>query len=200
MHPRTNKILKDLKGKVLDIGCGNGELIVEYAKQNGDITGIDINSVKINNSKQLAKDNGFDLDNNLFVADLFDLPFEYESFDTIVMQQVLEHISNPEQTINHVLQFLKHKGTLIITVPNGFSHIDPDHKNFFFTKDQLELLTGTWVFVVVPSYFIKHHSLIDIDKFLSVFNQKYLIEQLDYKTSIQPSLDFYIKLKKVNDK
>ena len=102
--------------KVLDIGCGRGELLNELQKLGCDCWGVDFDKSVINVAK-----NYFGL-KNVFVADLnsfFDGNVaEFPKFDIITFFEVLEHLDNPLYFIEGVVKLLKPNGKLVISVPS----------------------------------------------------------------------------------
>jgi len=122
LYPILNR---HLKGKTLDLGCGIGDFL-SFRK---DIIGVDINIEMVNwchsNGHQVKKMN-FDK-----------LPFENKSFDSIIMDNVLEHIENPEAILSEVHRTLNHKGIFLLGVPGTLGYKkDSDHK-VFYSKDKL---------------------------------------------------------------
>ena len=96
--------------KYLDIGCGIGWSLT-VAKEHGfDAYGIEpeVKAVKFANDKL-----GLNVVNNYFSSDLF----EQESFDLIVMDQVLEHLPNPRYVLADTFKLLKPGGILFLGVP-----------------------------------------------------------------------------------
>lgn len=78
--------------RILDIGCGNGSLTLDISEHAGDVTGIDINPVYIKSAnqqrlKKSAKNVTFKC------QDIVGNDFN-ESFDKIILSNVLEHIEN----------------------------------------------------------------------------------------------------------
>ncbi len=126
VYPRINKWLS---GKVLDVGSGLGQFL-NYRK---GTFGVDVNPLCVDYCKKLCLD----------VQLVHSTPwkFENESFDGVVMDNVLEHIQNPHLTLNEVFRILKYKGTLVVGVPGkkGFEH-DPDHKVFYNEQSLTHLL------------------------------------------------------------
>lgn len=102
--------------KVLDIGCGRGELLNELQKFGCDCWGVDFDESVI----KVAK-NYFGL-KNVFVADLnsfFDGTMtEFPKFDIITSFEVIEHLDNPLYFIEGVAKLLKPNGKFIISVPS----------------------------------------------------------------------------------
>ena len=117
LYPKFNKFFK---GKLLDIGCGLGNLLKFYDNS----VGVDINEYNINYCKK----------NNLQVFKIENdhLPFLDNDFDSVIMDNVLEHIESPDKLIIQIKKILSKDGILIIGVPGikGFKK-DPDHKTFY---------------------------------------------------------------------
>ena len=67
-----------LKGKVLDVGCGLGS----YLKSRKNVIGIDVNPVYIDYCNSIGQ-KAYLFKNNF--------PFEDEEFDSVIMDNVLEH-------------------------------------------------------------------------------------------------------------
>lgn len=130
---------------VLDIGCGNGEMLANLRNYfpKSTLYGLDYN---VNH----AEDNLTHSHVSLFEGDLHSANLEKE-FDVIISSQLLEHIEDPWDFINFVERH-SHKKTVILTdIPNleaksfekfqdKWVHLDtPRHRNLFTVKS-LELL------------------------------------------------------------
>jgi SAM-dependent methyltransferase len=109
-----------LRGKVLDLGCGVGTFF-EYRP---GTVGADVNPLLV--KQCLTKG----LEAHLMEAGV--LPFENHSFDSVVMDNVLEHIQSPEHTLQEVRCVLRPGGIILVGVPGkrGFD-FDADHKVFY---------------------------------------------------------------------
>jgi len=107
--------LQPEKGNLLDIGAGTGDFLA-VAKQNGwKITGIEPNE----KAKNIAINKGISFVEN---SELL----EKESFDTITMWHVLEHVPDLDFQIKELKRLLKANGTILIAVPN-FNSYDAKH-------------------------------------------------------------------------
>jgi len=98
------------KGKILDVGCGSGQLI-EWLKRHGwEVYGVDISS----KAAKEANKRGL----NVFHGELIDVKFPKNFFDTVIASQVLEHVMNPMKLLREINRILKQDALLIVGVPN----------------------------------------------------------------------------------
>jgi len=99
------------KLKVLDIGCSKGFMGKKLGSIH-DFYGIDISKEDASIAKRYYK--------SIKIANLDEtLPsYEKNSFDTIIMADVIEHLKNPLKAVLHFKKFLKNDGMLIISAPN----------------------------------------------------------------------------------
>ena len=100
-------------GKVLDIGCASGEFI-SAANEHFKVWGVDISEHAV----ARAKADNPDAADRIFYANpnKFELPDE--KFDAVVLWDVLEHLINPERSIEQAVAQLKPYGVLICSTPN----------------------------------------------------------------------------------
>ena len=103
-------------GRLLDLGCGSGNLVYELAQLGNRVVGLDLNRRAV----LFSKDRCQGLRAQFVVGDGVKLPFSDHQFDATVIMEVIEHLS--EQAGKHVLQELrrvtKRGGWLLVTCPN----------------------------------------------------------------------------------
>ena len=61
----------------------------------------------------------------------FPYPFEDDTFDEVLLSHILEHLENPQKTIEELYRITKHEGSIKIVVPHFSSWSvwgDPTHK------------------------------------------------------------------------
>lgn len=116
-----------LKGKILDIGCGTGEVLNYFNQKGWETLGIEPAETPRNFAVTNYGLSVFDEShlNNLQSA----------SFDIITMWHVLEHVSELNERISQVKRILKNDGTLFIAVPNSKSWDAGHYKNFWAAWD-----------------------------------------------------------------
>ncbi len=77
-------LLGDVRGRrVLDVGCGDGELAVELAKRGAHVAGIDAAPSMIDAAQQRAASAEADVD--FRIAPAQEIPFPREQFDIVVL-------------------------------------------------------------------------------------------------------------------
>ena len=113
-----------LKGRILDIGAGTGDFLLECKNQNWDILGIEPND----------KAKGIALGKGIKFGDTIE-KLESKSFDVITMWHVLEHVPDVEHQVAELKRLLKPSGTIIIAVPNFKSYDANHYKEFWAAYD-----------------------------------------------------------------
>jgi 2-polyprenyl-3-methyl-5-hydroxy-6-metoxy-1,4-benzoquinol methylase len=105
----------DLSKKVLEIGCGNGNICMGIASIGYQTHGVDIDEDSIRTAKASNR-----FPNLTFSAQAAENLSEGDKYDAIVCSEVLEHLVDPSIVLDYVEQYLKKDGIFISTVPNGF--------------------------------------------------------------------------------
>ncbi len=103
--------------KVLDIGCGEGNIGLLLAQKNNDVTGVDISSKAISVAQKKAKILNLKDKTTFLVQDAHYLKLK-NKFDIAICIEVLEHVKDDTRIIKNIYKQLKKTGTLIITVPS----------------------------------------------------------------------------------
>ena len=118
------KILDSIVGEsVLDVGCGKGFLAQKIAERKKiRVVGIDIT----------IKDALKTCENPHFIhGNIEKLPFEDKSFDTVLCTHTLEHLLNPEKTINEIRRVSKKKIIIVVPRQREYKYTFDLHINFF---------------------------------------------------------------------
>jgi len=113
--------------RVLSVGSGGevNQLLEKHAKINQfEIKTIDIDSDR----------------NPDIIGDICSYDFCGETFNTVVMSEVLEHLHSPQSGLDTVYKILNPGGKLILSTPFIFPIHDEPYDYFRFTKYGLELL------------------------------------------------------------
>jgi ubiquinone/menaquinone biosynthesis C-methylase UbiE len=112
--------IKDVRnGRVLDVGCGWGRILVPLAR-NAEAIGLDVSTVMAQQAKAYARRQHFDV--SLVVGDAAHLPFRERSVDVLVSYLVFQHLSreNLLKAVSETARVLRQDGTLLGYLPNKF--------------------------------------------------------------------------------
>ncbi len=122
---------------ILDIGCRTGNLVAEFIMDgNKNTYGVDIGE----RAEQQWEVFPEHIRKNLMRADVQKgIPYDFK-FDLIILSHVLEHVYDPDKTIDIVKSSLSSDGYLFIRVPmeypkSGMSH--KPHYTFFESSEDL---------------------------------------------------------------
>jgi len=126
------EVRKNIRGILLDIGCGKKPYHPLLNHKTVKWVGID----------RAVTHSG------LSSADIFGdgkyLPFKSEAFDTVLCTQVIEHIDEPDILFKEISRVLKKSGMLIMTAPQtNYLHEEP-HDYYRFTKYGLAYLANKY--------------------------------------------------------
>ncbi len=117
---------------VLDAACGTGYGTAILAQKASDVTGIDISKEAIEYARKTYSD-----ENIRFVeGSVTELPFDRNSFDTVISFETIEHIGEAEQKafLKEIKRVLKENGVLVISSPNR-SVYNQRGENHFHVKE-----------------------------------------------------------------
>lgn len=97
---------------VLEVGCGEGELSIRLAKMGHQVLGTDISKRMIRTARRRAeREHSIDFRQ----ANLFDLDAAEGVYDLVVCCEVLEHLSEPQDAIRHLVTLSR--STMLFSVP-----------------------------------------------------------------------------------
>ncbi|EKD42975.1 MAG: hypothetical protein ACD_72C00515G0005 [uncultured bacterium] len=116
--------------KILEIGCGGGQFIraVKYYRPDTICHGCDISQVALEKARALKDGVNYDLcGDKLTYAD--------QSFDLVLILDVLEHVESPEAMVSEVKRVLKSNGLFFTFIP-----CEGDYTNFIFWLQKFGLL------------------------------------------------------------
>lgn len=117
--------LGNRKLKVLDVGCGNGNISRYIGSKGHDVLGIDISEATIKKAISLTNMPNVSF-KNIAAEELVEAS---ETFDLVICSEVIEHLDTPSIVVEALKSLINKDGILIVTVPNGFGP-----RELFITK------------------------------------------------------------------
>ena len=145
--------------RVLDVGCGRGVMLSAMADLGFEVHGTDISELATQGVDSRAEIR--------IAANLSDALYPESFFDVVVIWHVLEHLTNPRETLEEVHRVLRPGGRIVVAVPNFSSlqarlagsawfHLDLPRHLFHFPLHSLRRILAEVGFEVGQDY---HFSL-----------------------------------------
>jgi SAM-dependent methyltransferase len=137
------KLGSEITGRTLDVGCGT-KPYEKYFKCS-QYVGLEIETT---------------LNHELKRADYFydgkKFPFKENEFDSVVTNQVLEHVFNPDEFLSEINRVLKMNGKLLLTVPFVWDEHEQPYDYARYSSFGLKSLLEKHGFEI-----IKHHKSVN---------------------------------------
>mgnify|MGYP006290593653 CR=1 FL=1 len=152
--------------RILDVGCGNGEIYAHFSKRNFSV-GVDIQDQRRVENKHLP----FCLSESEY------LPFDSLSFDIVISHHVIEHVNNQNRHLSEIRRILSPDGICYIGTPNKSSpfmrgHLDNPKVLYY---NQMRQLFESHGFVVNDCYIkylhepFRYHCEVNFGRFIPLF-------------------------------
>jgi len=122
-------------GTILDVGCGNGDLIGWMKEYGWRTFGVEIGK----NACEHAGKKGI----NVYCGQLKEASYPSSFFDVIIMNHVIEHVFDPAEVLMECGRILKPKGLLIVDCPN-------------FECYDSKLFGNNWASLAVPTHLYQY--------------------------------------------
>src|SRR5437016_3123801 len=107
-------IPSERRGKLLDVGCGDGERAYWYQQRGFEVYGVEVSEKGAANASKIGI--------NVHRGSLSSAGYPDVFFDIVVMAHVLEHTHSPKEYLDESFRILKPGGLLAVAVPNIESH------------------------------------------------------------------------------
>lgn len=180
------------KGKILDIGCGNGRFLSQMKKLGWSVQGVDIDEKAASMARDL-----YDID--VFVGKLENAYFRAETFDVITMNHVIEHDYNPIQLLKKSWEALKPGGRLVLSTPNiesrghkkfkkSWRGLEPPRHLILFSMNSLKTCTQQAGFETESIRSSTHGAR-------GIYWVSKLLQSKSQDIGISPEFDFFLRLK-----
>ena len=96
--------------RILDIGCGLGVYVRKFREFSDRVCGIDIDPKRLREGAKTTP--------GLMLAVGEHLPYRSESFDVVVLNEVIEHVQDDAATMREAMRILRPGGRVVVYAPN----------------------------------------------------------------------------------
>ena len=139
-----SQLVRDLKavapkthGRLLDVGCGEKPFESIFRPYVTEYVGVEYTPT-FGATQTSARSTKPD-----FLYDGKTLPFEAQSFDTVISIQVLEHTPDPQHLLNEMARVVKKDGVVLVCVPFSFRLHEEPNDYFRYTLHGLRSMFDT---------------------------------------------------------
>lgn len=195
VRDRVHWITQNVYGnEVLDVGCSQGIIPILLGREGKKVLGLDISTSAIENAKKnLLKE---EVEVRKFVTfekgNFFLKSFE-KQYDTVILNGVLEQVTNIDDFFNKAVEILKDNGHIIVTTTFGISK-NVNHKRTFYLRDFIKLqekgvsiqkieFFGKWIGVVYVKT-DEHNKLLLNEMLMEKFEESIYLLELEYFNKI----------------
>lgn len=99
------------RGRLLDVGCGNGSFLDQMRQLGWDVTGVEPDGAAVTVAREK-------LGLQVFEGSLEEAGLPAGHYDAITMNHVIEHLPDPIVTLKECHRVLKPGGELVVATPN----------------------------------------------------------------------------------
>ena len=120
----VDRLAADAPGRILDWGCGWGQVSHLMLERGLDVTSFDFRpEADAEGPQPLARFP--DVTAHIETEDPVRLPYEDAAFDAVLSCGVLEHVSDPDGSLEEIKRVLRPGGTFYVyKLPNRFSYLE----------------------------------------------------------------------------
>ncbi len=132
---KFKNVIGNVKGKkVLDVGCGRGDLSLYLAQEGANVIGIDLSKNYVDLCK--VRRNQLDLKIEFMVMNAQVPDFEDNTFDIIVGSRIIHHLPNIDLFCRECKRLLKKRGFISFIEPLKKNPIVELNRKFFAPKSR----------------------------------------------------------------
>lgn len=108
--------------QILEIGCGSGYYTRELVRRGAAVTATEFAPSALAQARRNLRELAGEVD--LRIEDAQRLSFADESFDKVLLSEVIEHVSEPELAVAEAARVLRPGGLLVVSTPSRYSPLN----------------------------------------------------------------------------
>lgn len=173
-------ILRDVEGdvsksvRILDFGCGNGDIVSTYLDEGYDAYGCDVSFKDGQNVDRLRSARLI----RLIEMSPYTIPFEDDTFDVVVSDQVFEHVRDYAAALKELSRVMKKDGIALHIFPSKYKLIEPHVHVPLATLFQWYWWLRIWAWFGIRKSGQREMSAGDVAR----MNYEYLISSTHYRS------------------
>ncbi len=108
----SNRFLQGYSpGRLLDVGCGNGQFLLQMQACGWEVEGVDFDPKAV---EQARDKHGL----TMYAGELREVAYAQDAFDAITLNHVIEHLPEPIEVLTECRRILRPGGHLVVITPN----------------------------------------------------------------------------------
>ncbi len=138
-------------GRLLDVGCGNGQLLTRLRDLGWQVEGVEVDPAAV----EQARAGGL----KVHLGSLEAQQYPQNHFDVITMSHVIEHVHDPAGLLRECHRILQPGGRLVAITPNleswghrifrdAYIHLDPPRHLYLYTFQSFQILARNSGFTI----------------------------------------------------
>ena len=117
-HQYFLEMLEGTHGRVLEVGCGSGQMLCDLLLRGYEVVGLDLATGMLEASRRLIDERVPGARAELMLGDVEKLSFPDASFDVFLAAGVIEYLASDEKCLREISRVLKPGGTVLLSVRN----------------------------------------------------------------------------------
>lgn len=124
-HRYFLEMLEGTSGRVLEVGCGSGQMQLDLARRGYEMYGLDIATGMVQATRKLLNEKLPAYKPRLLVGDIEALGFPNNFFDIVLAAGVIEYLRSDDKSFREFSRVLKPGGMIILSVRNKLNLARP---------------------------------------------------------------------------
>lgn len=108
-EPLLDELDKNAEGKLLDVGCGTGNILCKLVNGKRELFGIDLSENMVRECSKRMEGNA-----EIKIADAEHMPYKDNFFDVLICNASFHHYPHPQEVLKEMKRVLKSGGRLLI--------------------------------------------------------------------------------------